>query len=244
MRKVIYTCITGNYDELQKPEVVTPGWDYIVFTDDPKLNAPGWRKIIIKTNKPIYKGLEAPKIQRRVKILAHEYLPDYDLSIWIDGNILIKTNLDDFVAKNLHKGNILALMTHDQRKCIYEEGRVCAKLRKDNHHLINKQMEWLKKQKMPKDQGMVQTGLQIRLHNDPKLVDFNNRWFEIVKEFSKRDQLSFNFVMWKHGFKNWNQFTYKVIFGHGFQKRHHLRFLMKKRRARAAREAKRNKSKK
>ena len=32
-RKVVYTCISGNYDTLKDPTVVTPGWEYICFTD-------------------------------------------------------------------------------------------------------------------------------------------------------------------------------------------------------------------
>ena len=32
-RKVVYTCISGNYDTLDEPRVVTPGWEYICFTD-------------------------------------------------------------------------------------------------------------------------------------------------------------------------------------------------------------------
>lgn len=32
-RKVCYTVISGNYDRLLEPDVVTPGWQYILFTD-------------------------------------------------------------------------------------------------------------------------------------------------------------------------------------------------------------------
>lgn len=32
-RKVCYTVITGNYDILKQPRVLTPGWEYICFTD-------------------------------------------------------------------------------------------------------------------------------------------------------------------------------------------------------------------
>jgi len=32
-RKVVYTCISGNYDTLRDPSYVTPGWEYICFTD-------------------------------------------------------------------------------------------------------------------------------------------------------------------------------------------------------------------
>ena len=33
-RKTVYTCITGEYDELTEPDYITPGWDYICFTDN------------------------------------------------------------------------------------------------------------------------------------------------------------------------------------------------------------------
>ena len=31
--KICYTCITGKYDALIEPLVVTPGWKYVCFTD-------------------------------------------------------------------------------------------------------------------------------------------------------------------------------------------------------------------
>jgi hypothetical protein len=34
-RKAVYTFIFGDYDDLKSPTIMTPGWDYICFTDDP-----------------------------------------------------------------------------------------------------------------------------------------------------------------------------------------------------------------
>ena len=37
-KKVVYTAITGNYDELITPEYINKDWDYICFTDNPRFN--------------------------------------------------------------------------------------------------------------------------------------------------------------------------------------------------------------
>jgi hypothetical protein len=37
--KVVYTCITGDYDTLIEPRYVTEGFDYVCFTDNPSLTS-------------------------------------------------------------------------------------------------------------------------------------------------------------------------------------------------------------
>ena len=86
MKKVIYTAITGKYDNLQEPEYIPKGYDFICFTDH-KINKSNsiWN---IKHILPLYN--DNTRVARKYKILPHRFLPEYDLSIWIDGNFIIK----------------------------------------------------------------------------------------------------------------------------------------------------------
>lgn len=75
-KKVIYTCITNNYDTL-KPITKKAGWDYICFTDS-NIKSDYWQ---IKPLPKEVETLPANKKQRFVKLNPHLFLPQYDLSI-------------------------------------------------------------------------------------------------------------------------------------------------------------------
>ena len=208
MKKVIYTCITGDYDTVKEPKFITPGWDYICFTNNPKLTSVNWRIQEL----PDDHGLDNTRLARRVKILPHEYLKNYDLSIWVDANLTVSCDLDYFTELSLVDGNLLALMTHGQRDCIYDEGHECIKQNKDDSKVILDHLAKYEESEYPHKNGMVQTGIQIRKHNDETLIDLNEHWFKEVRDGSKRDQLSFNFVVWMLDFTRVNLFRHTVLF--------------------------------
>lgn len=83
-KKVIYTCILGNYDELKEPKIIHKDFDYICFTDNETITSNVW-KIINVTND--LNDLDIIRKQRAYKMLPHKFLKNYDFSIYIDGNI-------------------------------------------------------------------------------------------------------------------------------------------------------------
>lgn len=208
MKKVIYTCITGEYDSIKEPRKITEGWDYICFTNNPKLTSENWKIVLLEDDL----GLDNTRLARRVKLLPHAYVGEYDLSIWCDANLTVGCNLDSFVKQVLPEGFKLTLMTHGHRNCIYAEGAECIAQKKDDPNVINKQLEKFRSEGYPEDKGMVQTGIQVRLHNDPELIAFNEAWFDIVRSGSKRDQLAFNYVVWKNKAPKWGMFSHMILF--------------------------------
>lgn len=215
MKKVIYTCITGEYDEIKEPAYMTPGWDYVCFTNNPKLQSNCWEVRQINMENPDHKDLDNTRLARRIKILPHLYVSEYDLSIWIDGNLGIATDLNEFVSLVFKEDTPLSLMNHSSRNCIYEEALQCIREKKDDPSVISSQISGYMKEGFPENFGMVQTGIEVRKHNDPDLISFNEKWFEEVRTKSKRDQLSFNYIVWKTDFK-YIMFDYKVLFSPKF----------------------------
>ena len=70
--KVIYTCLTGNYDTLLQPEVVDNSFDFICFSNDfneTKIGIWEIRKIPFETN-------DNSRLSRYPKILSHKVLQD------------------------------------------------------------------------------------------------------------------------------------------------------------------------
>ena len=51
----------------------------------------------------------------------------------------------------------------------------------------------------PENYGLVQTNIMVRKHNDQYCKDLMEKWWSELKDYSHRDQLSFNYALWKVG---------------------------------------------
>jgi len=95
-KKVVYTDLFGNYDELQEPNMIWKDWDFLCFTDDKNLKSNIWNIIYVESE--LSSNLE----NRKYKILPHRFLDQYEVSLYIDSNIKI---LKDPFAKKEKRGN-------------------------------------------------------------------------------------------------------------------------------------------
>lgn len=194
-KTVCYTCITGNYDNLKHPYIISQNIDYICFTDNMQIQGGIWKLIPIPNE---LKYLNNVKKQRIIKICPHRYLKDYNISIWVDGNIQIKNDLNKFVAQYDLNENFLYTRIHPFRNCIYDEAEACVKMNKDTNFNIQQQIQKYKDDGYPAHIGMVETGILLRKHNNIKCQLLCNNWATELLKYSHRDQLSFNYVCWKN----------------------------------------------
>lgn len=203
-KRVIYTCLTGNYEKLIDPSFISKDFDYICFTDDLNLKSSVWELRPIPNE---LLNLSKVKQQRCVKICPHKYLSEYDLSIWVDACIDILSDLNVFLDEccdDLSKS--IFIPKHPNRNCIYEESKACLRLKKDTINNMNPQINKYKEENYPVNNGMVQTGIMVRKHNDKSCVNVMELWENELVNHSHRDQLSFNYVLWKTN--NYDTFKY------------------------------------
>jgi GT2 family glycosyltransferase len=184
-RIVVYTCITSGYDSLMVPEVINNSVDYICFSESP-IDGHGVWKI-----KPIpFHHPDPVRVARFVKTHPHLLLQDYDIAIWVDGNILIRNDLQSYIDKIKDNGTSAGFIVHPLRNCIYEEADACLRLNKDDSGVIHSQMEYYKNCGFPHNAGMYETNFFIvRLENN-SVKEFFSRWWNGIQSFSRRDQLS------------------------------------------------------
>jgi hypothetical protein len=202
IKKVVYTCICGNYDSLITHTSIHADWDYICFTDNKKLlryKHPQW---IIR---PLaYVERDNTRNNRWHKMFPDKILGEYDVSLYIDGNINItNSTLIDYINNELidDKSKTLVINKHLVRNCIYQEANEC-KLRKlDSESVIDNQMQMLKQLNYPEACGLTENFMIYRRHHDEEVKELMTDWWWWVSNFSKRDQLSFNFVIWNRNFK-------------------------------------------
>lgn len=192
----IYTAISENYDNLIQHTYTSKDFDYICFTDT-KIKNPGIWKIQTLNNK-----LDNVRKTRYYKIHPHKYLSKYKYSIWVDSCIDITSDvLEKKINKLIKKKEKLSVNIHPDRNCIYQEACACIDQEKDDIFTIQKEIEYIKKHKYPKNIGLHETCIIFREHNNKEIIKLMNSWWKMVSKFSKRDQLSFDFVLWKSGIK-------------------------------------------
>jgi hypothetical protein len=215
MKIAIYTSIFGGYDDLIDDQYQMDGVDYICFTDR-DLESETWK--VIKST-PIYN--DPNRNAKKYKILPHRYLKDYDYSIWIDGNIKVISDI-----RALCNGDSYKVYDHmqvfDKRNCIYDEAQAILnfgkinsertpergiKNWKDNPKLIVDQMNRYISEGYPKNNGLATNPIIVRNHNDSDVIAVMEDWWSEIKYNSKRDQLSFNYIVWK------NQFNFVYLQG-------------------------------
>lgn len=176
---VIYSAITGDYDEPIEHDIPA-GWEYKLFTNNPKIKATDY----------IACDLDNQKFARYIKTCPFDFF-DYDICVWVDGNTTInKENLLKIID------NDFVVSKHPRWDCIYREAQEIINHKKADPDLINKIVERYKKEGVPKEIGMSATHGLIR-HNKKYINDFCRMWWKEIEENSHRDQMSFDYLLWK-----------------------------------------------
>lgn len=188
----IYTCITGGYDTPTDGFEHKDGYDYYLFSEVP-IKTKSWKNLIISFNAE--SNLTTVKKQRFIKTHPFEVLKDYDVVVWIDGNTDINQKLYDYVENN--KNNIITFKKHPDRDCIYDEIKECVLRGKEERDIGELVYDKLTIEGYPTHNGLFETNIIISHPNNEDAKKLFNTWWCEIQRFSKRDQFSLNYVIWK-----------------------------------------------
>ena len=141
------------------------------------------------------------KKQRYIKTHPHIFFPNYDISIYMDSTFKISGNLDEFLLRILTPKHSMYFLEHPERNKISQEFELVKILKKDTTDNIERVKDRYKKKKFPDKSGLIESCLIIRKHKDNNCINLMEEWFNEIKYYSHRDQLSFNYVLWKKGSK-------------------------------------------
>lgn len=193
MNKIcVYTCITGDYDSLKNLSYPDNNFDYICFTNNKDITSDFWKVVYISED------LDNLTLARKIKILGHDELKKYDLTIWLDGAMQLRKPLSTFLDECCDLDNYdMVGFNHRDRDCIYDEIDTCVFLFKESVENAKKINSFLRKEKYPEHNGLIESTVLIRKNNN-EVKNLMNLWFDMVTRFSRRDQLSFNYCLWKN----------------------------------------------
>ncbi|MBE5879949.1 MAG: DUF616 domain-containing protein [Lachnospiraceae bacterium] len=192
-KPVVYTAITGNYDNVKEPLHIMQGVDYYLFTNNPNVKSDNWKVIFIDNEEE----LDNVRLARKIKILGHEILESYDYSIWVDGKLQIQDDLGEYISDN-EAGNAILCFNHPTHDCVYQEVELCESLQKDSSEIMQEQINRYRDEGYPQGNGMIDSACLVRDLHDKQLQETMRIWWNEVLHGSRRDQLSFNYSCWKN----------------------------------------------
>lgn len=196
---VVYTCITGGYDGLMAPLYRHKDIDYIAYTDNPQIETEVWQLREIPASLEYLNN--NIMINRYLKFHPSEFFSEYDYALYIDGNILVVSDIRNMVNRvNISTG--LAFHRHSCRNCIYKEAEVCRIEKKGDHKKISEQLERYKNIGFPKQFGLYEANIILSdLRNASGKFILEEWWREFKESESFRDQIALPFAVWKCGFQ-------------------------------------------
>ena len=198
MNKIcVYTCITGNYDNLIEVQNIEDGIDYLCYTNNRKIKSKTWSVKYISDN-----TLTNAELNRKIKILGDKELKKYDATVYIDGNFTIVGSIKKMLEeKAILKRYDLVGFKHSVRNSINEEMLACLMYNKAKIENIAKLYDFYNREKFPDNNGLIEASILIRNFNNNKLNECMKLWFDMYINYAHRDQLSFQYAAWKTGLK-------------------------------------------
>ena len=193
-RLVIYTCITGAYDILVDPVVIFPGVDFVCFTDHDV------KRKVWQLRNPVHREKNALLTARWHKLHPHELFPDYDYSLWVDGNVIpASASLMEILQGKMDGGVLWSGIRHPQRDDVYDEAFRIYSNGRESFFRLARICRFLESQGFPRHGGLMETNVILRAHNDPKVVATDRLWWTLLSEYTARDQMTHQYCMWKNG---------------------------------------------
>ena len=194
-RLIVYTVLMGDKEPLGDPLIdlgenaeTDLQIDYFCYTNNRELTSTTWQFVYIdQLNLPV------EKLSRRPKALAHQYLGEWQYSLYID-NIVAFKRLPNTKDLKTEKPYLFKVFRHPTRINPEQEADIIVSLGYDDIATVCGQMDFYKRIRPLEVITPLHTCTVIlRSHHHPTVIAHGTTWWEQILCFSKRDQLSFDF---------------------------------------------------
>ena len=191
---IVYTAITGDYDNLNDPLFTDDDIRYVCVTDNKNIRSDVWKIIYVEDI-----NTSNVMLARRIKILPWEYFDFCGTVVWIDANLPVRSDIRSFINKYMTDRGMLCF-PHSERCCIYNETAAVISHRPEiKREVILQAADYIHKG-MPADYGLYETGCMARNFENPLIKELMIDWWSQLTKYTYRDQISLPYVCWKNGF--------------------------------------------
>lgn len=197
-RIAVYTCITGGYDSLYEPIFKPENIDYFAVTDFDIPQNSLWKRIDIKSFDAV-KDLSDKEINRFFKMHPDLLFPDFEYSVYVDGNIRIITDFSEHMNRLSDLG--FSTFRHAKRNCVYEEINACLAQHKASVSSLEQYRTHLVETGFPENYGLAVCSVIARRHHDPLVKRIMEEWWQAYMEYVRRDQVVLPEILRKNGIR-------------------------------------------
>ena len=192
---IVYTALFGDYDNLLDPSKHYLGCRFICFTDQVNLRSEIWEIVFLELNE-----VSPAMMNRRIKMLPHEYLPKSCVSVYIDSNIRVTRNPVYLIEKYL-EGVDLAIPCHFRRDTVFEEALTLLRTGRISAYGVFRQMSEYINHGF---RGQVKLGEHnIILRRHDATIEIMEAWWREFCRYPQRDQLCLSYILWICGYSQW-----------------------------------------
>lgn len=194
MKVVIYACTFLDYDDVFTPVRDTPGAEFTLISDRRPRFVRGWRWRPFPTETA---GMSQHMANRWCKLFPHRVFPDADVSVYLDGNVLVQDDLTPLLREFLASGAPIGLFRHSARSTVAEEAAFClkrGKIGQADAAALEAQIAAYRLAGMPDDQPLSENGVIFRRHG-PEIDAAMQLWWTELETRTRRDQISLPYVM-------------------------------------------------
>lgn len=193
---ILYAAVFGKKSFFRKPELADPDMDRILYTDLDVFEP----HVFYQVKKMSLNHLAPIRRNRWVKIcIPDEIFYNYEYSLYMDYKHPTAIDFDNMLDC-LKPGSDILITKHPRRDCVYEEGKICIELKKDNEKDILRALNFYRSENYPAHNGLYANWWLFRRHTK-EMREFSKLWWEQVEKYSCRDQISLPYVAWEHGIK-------------------------------------------
>lgn len=185
---ITYTAIYGSYDPLHDHPEHPDVEEWVCFTDDPTLEAPGWTVVHEPAKYP----------HPRLSAKWWKCHPPEGDTFWIDGSVWIhNAELIDVVAKCLIESP-MTMFAHPWRGCIYPEVDASRGMEKYAGLDLDRQAAHYRAHGWPGNAGLWASTV-IGRRDTREVNRFGAAWFAHNEAFTYQDQLSLPYLLARYG---------------------------------------------
>jgi len=190
-RHLIYTVITGDYDELTKPLWHPANVDFLAVVDrhyTGKIVAP-WSRMVVEPPG------DAKQANRNLKMKLLAEGKNYASLTYIDGNIRIIRSMARSIDHVLSRGKALGIFEHSERSTPFEEITECLLQKKLSYAEAEFEQSRLARRGSDSVRfGLFDGGVLILNPRVTTAEQILERWATLFKENPARDQISLSIV--------------------------------------------------
>lgn len=217
----IYTCISGGYDNLSEPVYRNEYMDFFVVTEADIPQKSMWKKIDLNSIDTI-RNLDRIRQARYIKLHPHELFPEYEYSLWVDGNVCIMADVMPMLLAMISSGKNFGCHLHPHRNKLKTEAKAISSLKRtvENDKMIQQVSDYYRAG-YTDECNIFETTILLRKHNDKEVRKLMSDWWYQIKKYTTRDQLSLPYVLWL----NKLSISDMYILGHNLKLNPRIRYL-------------------